>query len=124
MDIAGYLPREDVLRVRSQISPSVRSSLTSSKATGHSTLVLIQRGEMNDGSVLVMLSTDLAWLYQRFSTVCPCPTFASKHPNSRCRYVDRDEAFANGLAAVTDKNEVIMKGDNTTWLPMGVNRSR
>ena len=105
-------------------SNSANWILSNKKATGHSTLALIQRGEMNDRSVLAMLSTDLAWLYQRSSTVCPYPTFASKHPNSRCRYVDRDEAFANGLAAVTDKNEVIMKGDNTTWLPMGVNRSR
>ena len=39
-------------------------------------------------------------------------------------YVDRDTAFNDGLAFVTGNNTVIMKGDNTTTLPMGTNRSR
>ena len=40
------------------------------------------------------------------------------------RFVNQTTAFADGLAYVTSDNKVIMKGDNTTWLPEGVNRSR
>lgn len=39
-------------------------------------------------------------------------------------FVDEQTAFADGLAYVTSDNKVIMKGDNTTWLAEGVNRSR
>ncbi|KIM86174.1 glycoside hydrolase family 16 protein [Piloderma croceum F 1598] len=34
-------------------------------------------------------------------------------------FVDRQTAFNSGLAYVTDDNIVVMKGDNTTWLPEG-----
>lgn len=37
-------------------------------------------------------------------------------------FTDAQTAFANGLAYVTDDNVVIMKGDNTTWLPAGAVR--
>lgn len=39
-------------------------------------------------------------------------------------FVDEQTAFADGLAYVASDNTVIMKGDNTTWLSEGVNRSR
>ncbi|KAH0838326.1 ribosomal L15-domain-containing protein [Lanmaoa asiatica] len=39
------------------------------------------------------------------------------------RFVNQQTAFADGLAYVTSDNKVIMKGDNTTWLAEGVNRS-
>lgn len=39
-------------------------------------------------------------------------------------FVDQQTAFADGLAYVTSDNKVVMKGDNTTWLAEGVNRSR
>jgi hypothetical protein len=39
-------------------------------------------------------------------------------------YVDQETAFSTGLAYVTDNNEVIMKGDDTTWLAAGVYRNR
>ncbi|KAG8219837.1 hypothetical protein J3R82DRAFT_815 [Butyriboletus roseoflavus] len=39
-------------------------------------------------------------------------------------FVDEQTAFADGLAYVTSDNKVIMKGDNTTLLSEGVNRSR
>lgn len=39
-------------------------------------------------------------------------------------FVDQQTAFTDGLAYVTSDNKVVMKGDNTTWLPVGVNRSR
>ncbi|KAJ7293602.1 glycoside hydrolase family 16 protein [Mycena rebaudengoi] len=38
-------------------------------------------------------------------------------------YVNQTYAFANGLAYVQDDGIVIMKGDNTSWLPEGQNRS-
>ncbi|KAF9241361.1 glycoside hydrolase family 16 protein [Melanogaster broomeanus] len=38
-------------------------------------------------------------------------------------FVDQQTAFSSGLAYVTSDNKVIMKGDNTTWLAQGVNRS-
>jgi len=38
-------------------------------------------------------------------------------------FVDQQTAFSSGLAYVTSDNQVIMKGDNTTWLSAGVNRS-
>ncbi|KAJ6575141.1 glycoside hydrolase family 16 protein [Mycena capillaripes] len=38
-------------------------------------------------------------------------------------YVDQTYAFQNGLAYVEDDGIVVMKGDNTTWLPEGQNRS-
>lgn len=39
-------------------------------------------------------------------------------------FVNAQTAFSDGLAYVTSDNKVIMKGDNTTWLAEGVNRSR
>ena len=39
-------------------------------------------------------------------------------------YVDNATAFANGLAYVSDRGTIIMKGDNTTWLAAGANRQR
>jgi hypothetical protein len=39
-------------------------------------------------------------------------------------YVNDTYAFQNGLAYVNDDGTVVMKGDNTTWLPEGQNRSR
>ncbi|KAJ7492593.1 glycoside hydrolase family 16 protein [Mycena latifolia] len=38
-------------------------------------------------------------------------------------YVNETYAFQNGLAYVNDDGTVVMKGDNTTWLPEGQNRS-
>ncbi|KAJ6511907.1 glycoside hydrolase family 16 protein [Mycena vitilis] len=38
-------------------------------------------------------------------------------------YVNKTYAFENGLAYVNDDGTVGMKGDNTTWLPEGTNRS-
>ncbi|KAJ6519845.1 glycoside hydrolase family 16 protein [Mycena sanguinolenta] len=38
-------------------------------------------------------------------------------------YVNQTYAFDNKLAYVTDDGTVVMKGDNTTWLPEGQNRS-
>jgi len=38
-------------------------------------------------------------------------------------YVNQTYAFQNGLAFVNDDGTVVMKGDNTTWLPEGQNRS-
>ncbi|KAI0078900.1 glycoside hydrolase family 16 protein [Panus rudis PR-1116 ss-1] len=38
-------------------------------------------------------------------------------------YVDRDTAFGSELVYFTPDNKVIMRGDNTTWLPLGTNRS-
>ncbi|EPQ60799.1 hypothetical protein GLOTRDRAFT_68755 [Gloeophyllum trabeum ATCC 11539] len=38
-------------------------------------------------------------------------------------YVNQSTAFSSGLAYVTDDNKVIMKGDNTTWLPEGAYRN-
>ncbi|KAJ6509561.1 glycoside hydrolase family 16 protein [Mycena vitilis] len=38
-------------------------------------------------------------------------------------YVNQTYAFENGLAYVNDDGTVVMKGDNTTWLPEGTNRS-
>ncbi|CAL1695891.1 unnamed protein product [Somion occarium] len=44
--------------------------------------------------------------------------------NGLVNYTDHDFAVAQGLAYVTpDDNKVVMKGDNTTWLPDGVNRN-
>jgi hypothetical protein len=39
-------------------------------------------------------------------------------------FVDQQTAFNSNLAYVTTDNKVVMRGDNTTWLPSGVNRSR
>lgn len=39
-------------------------------------------------------------------------------------YLNESAAFSSGLAYVTDDNKVIMKGDDTTWLAAGENRSR
>lgn len=39
-------------------------------------------------------------------------------------YIDKDAAFAQGLAFVTDDDKVIMQGDNTTWLDRGQFRNR
>ncbi|KZT30404.1 glycoside hydrolase family 16 protein [Neolentinus lepideus HHB14362 ss-1] len=39
-------------------------------------------------------------------------------------YVNASTAFSSGLAYVTNDNKVIMKGDNSTWLPEGTDRSR
>ncbi|KAI6047619.1 glycoside hydrolase family 16 protein [Pisolithus marmoratus] len=39
------------------------------------------------------------------------------------KFVDQQTAFSSGLAYVTSDNKVIMQGDNTTWLPLGTNRS-
>ncbi|KAJ7181684.1 glycoside hydrolase family 16 protein [Mycena crocata] len=38
-------------------------------------------------------------------------------------YVNSTYAFQNGLAYVNDDGTVVMKGDNTTWLPQGQNRT-
>ncbi|KAF5374757.1 hypothetical protein D9758_000273 [Tetrapyrgos nigripes] len=38
-------------------------------------------------------------------------------------YVDSDTAFGQGLAYVQDDGIVVMKGDDTNWLPDGTNRS-
>ncbi|KAJ7487626.1 glycoside hydrolase family 16 protein [Mycena galericulata] len=38
-------------------------------------------------------------------------------------YVNDTYAFDNGLAYVNDDGTVVMKGDNTTWLPEGQNRT-
>ncbi|KAJ7900374.1 glycoside hydrolase family 16 protein [Mycena olivaceomarginata] len=38
-------------------------------------------------------------------------------------YVNQTYAFDNQLAYVNDDGTVVMKGDNTTWLPEGTNRS-
>ncbi|KAI0703411.1 concanavalin A-like lectin/glucanase domain-containing protein [Cytidiella melzeri] len=38
-------------------------------------------------------------------------------------YTSREDAFAQGLAYVDDNGTVVMKGDDTTQLPLGVNRS-
>lgn len=38
-------------------------------------------------------------------------------------YVDQQTAFSQNLAYVDSNGNVIMKGDDTNWLPMGVNRS-
>ncbi|KIJ68402.1 glycoside hydrolase family 16 protein [Hydnomerulius pinastri MD-312] len=46
--------------------------------------------------------------------------FTQPDPTS---FVDKETAFSSGLAYVTSANKVIMKGDSTTTLPMGVNRS-
>ncbi|KZP31323.1 glycoside hydrolase family 16 protein [Athelia psychrophila] len=37
-------------------------------------------------------------------------------------FTDEQTAFANGLVYVTAENVVVMKGDNTTWLPAGAVR--
>ncbi|KAI0033145.1 glycoside hydrolase family 16 protein, partial [Vararia minispora EC-137] len=37
-------------------------------------------------------------------------------------YVDNATAAANNLSYISDRNTVIMKGDDTTWLPLGQNR--
>ncbi|KAL0951157.1 hypothetical protein HGRIS_007889 [Hohenbuehelia grisea] len=39
--------------------------------------------------------------------------------NGSVQYVDRAHAFNKSLAYVTDNNKIIMKGDNTSWLPNG-----
>ncbi|EIW86684.1 glycoside hydrolase family 16 protein [Coniophora puteana RWD-64-598 SS2] len=44
--------------------------------------------------------------------------------NGLVTYVDRDTAFSSGLAYVQADGKVIMKGDDTTQLPYGTNRSR
>ncbi|KAH7915778.1 glycoside hydrolase family 16 protein [Hygrophoropsis aurantiaca] len=38
-------------------------------------------------------------------------------------FLDQQSAFNQSLAYVNSDNKVIMQGDNTTWLPSGVNRS-
>ncbi|EGN96860.1 glycoside hydrolase family 16 protein [Serpula lacrymans var. lacrymans S7.3] len=38
-------------------------------------------------------------------------------------FVDEQTAYNSSLAYVTPDNKIIMQGDNTTWLPQGVNRS-
>ncbi|KAI6005347.1 glycoside hydrolase family 16 protein [Pisolithus orientalis] len=43
--------------------------------------------------------------------------------NGMVTFVDQQTAFSSGLAYVTSDNKVIMQGDNTTWLPLGTNRS-
>ncbi|KAN0100650.1 glycoside hydrolase family 16 protein [Tylopilus felleus] len=43
--------------------------------------------------------------------------------NGLVTFVNQSTAFAEGLAYVTSGNKVIMKGDNTTQLPEGVNRN-
>ncbi|KIK92969.1 glycoside hydrolase family 16 protein [Paxillus rubicundulus Ve08.2h10] len=43
--------------------------------------------------------------------------------NGMVTFVDQQTAFSSSLAYVTSDNKVIMKGDNTTWLSAGVNRS-
>lgn len=42
--------------------------------------------------------------------------------NGLVNFLDHDDAFAQGLAYVQDDGKVIMKGDNTTVLPVGTNR--
>lgn len=39
-------------------------------------------------------------------------------------YTTKEFAFANGLAYVQDDGKVVMKGDDFTTLPAGVNRNR
>jgi hypothetical protein len=39
-------------------------------------------------------------------------------------YVTQEVAFSQGLAYVNENNQVIMKGDNTTWLNEGEYRDR
>ncbi|KAG1750014.1 glycoside hydrolase family 16 protein [Suillus paluster] len=43
--------------------------------------------------------------------------------NGLVTFVDQQTAFNSGLAYVNADNKVIMKGDNTTWLSAGANRS-
>ncbi|KAJ8584331.1 glycoside hydrolase family 16 protein [Rhizopogon salebrosus TDB-379] len=43
--------------------------------------------------------------------------------NGLVTFVDQQTAFNSNLAYVTTDNKVVMRGDNTTWLPSGVNRS-
>lgn len=43
--------------------------------------------------------------------------------NGMVTFVDEQTAFSSGLVYVTSDNQVIMHGDNTTWLPLGTNRS-
>lgn len=43
--------------------------------------------------------------------------------NGLVTFVDQQTAFNDGLAYVTSSNQVIMRGDNTTQLAYGVNRS-
>jgi len=43
--------------------------------------------------------------------------------HGKVNYSTEEYAFANGLAYVDDDGKVIMKGDDTTQLPLGVNRS-
>ena len=38
--------------------------------------------------------------------------------------MDNETAFSQGLAYVESDGTVIMKGDDTNWLPLGTNRSR
>lgn len=60
---------------------------------------------------------------QRTSDVSP-NIHEPKSNKASFSFVDQETAFADGLAYVTSNNKVIMKGDNTTWLAEGVNRSR
>jgi len=43
--------------------------------------------------------------------------------NGKVDYQDRNNSFAKGLVYVQDNGKVIMKGDNSTQLPAGVNRA-
>ncbi|KLO20267.1 hypothetical protein SCHPADRAFT_992348 [Schizopora paradoxa] len=43
--------------------------------------------------------------------------------NGLVHFLDQNDALAQGLAYVQDDGKVIMKGDNTTVLPVGTNRS-
>ncbi|EIN13721.1 glycoside hydrolase family 16 protein [Punctularia strigosozonata HHB-11173 SS5] len=38
-------------------------------------------------------------------------------------YVNQTTAFASNLSYISENNQVIMKGDDTTWLPAGTNRN-
>jgi hypothetical protein len=39
-------------------------------------------------------------------------------------YVNRSDAYGRGLIYVEDDGTVIMKGDDTNWLPLGTYRDR
>ncbi|EIM92458.1 uncharacterized protein STEHIDRAFT_47968 [Stereum hirsutum FP-91666 SS1] len=69
-------------------------------------------------------STDFLWLIQdTYDHTNFFDEFGFYSGDDPTQYVNSTTAFANGLAYVlNDTNQVIMKGDNTTWLASGANR--
>ncbi|KAI6031810.1 concanavalin A-like lectin/glucanase domain-containing protein [Pisolithus microcarpus] len=75
-------------------------------------------------SVSLAQNTSVIWVIQdTYEGQTFFDTFDFYTGSDPTKFVDEQTAFSSGLVYVTSDNQVIMHGDNTTWLPLGTNRS-